>query len=215
MMVSSCWCFTFLLLLVAWNSRKRTTAHGFISTKTPLVVSKGSKTRPPPLLFNSYDDWRSDAVVLTLPLCNANVQTCLDTFLNSDYGTRMFGVHDLPARHGITGQLEFVELDGPQVILELSGKFWHRRETVLGRAAMWLHACMPEITNVRVQDKEELEDFEDIVDEWTGELLGRLDKRAPDFNGDRATMEYQGIDPDVRGPFPPGVGGGGSMINPI
>ena len=40
---------------------------------------------------------------------------------------------------------------------------------------------------------------------------------APDFNGDRATMEYQGIDPDVRGPFPPGTGGlraGGSMMHP-
>lgn len=82
---------------------------------------------------------------------------------------------------------------------------------------MWLNACMPEIIEVRVEDLEELKDFEDVHDEFTGALLYQEDKRAPDFNGDRATMEYQGIDPDVRGPFPPGTGGvrpGGSMMHP-
>ena len=39
----------------------------------------------------------------------------------------------------------------------------------------------------------------------------RRDLRAPDFNGDRAIMEYQGIDPDIRGPFP---GIGGSIMSP-
>lgn len=99
--------------------------------------------------------------------------------------------------------------------LKLDGKFWHRRETVLGRAAMWLNARMPEITDVAVADKEELQDFEEIVDEWTGEVLFRNDKRAPDFNGDRRTMEYQGLDPDMRGPFPLGaLKPGRSLIEP-
>ena len=42
----------------------------------------------------------------------------------------------------------------------------------------------------------------------------REDKRSPDFNGDRETMEYQGLDPDARGPFVLSSGGGGSMIRP-
>jgi hypothetical protein len=42
------------------------------------------------------------------------------------------------------------------------------------------------------------------------------DKRAADFNGDRTTMEYQGMDPDMRGPFPVGaMSSSGSMINPV
>jgi len=168
-------------------------------------------------MANLYDDWRSDAVVDTMHLCDENVETCLREFIDSDYGQQMFGCHDLPAQHGITGELSFVEITGPEVVLQLDGAFWHRRETVLGRAAMWLNARMPEIVEVTVPDREQLKDFEEIVDEFTGEVLFTRDKRAPDFNGDRATMEYQGIDPDVRGPFPQGIGGlrpGGSMINP-
>jgi hypothetical protein len=168
-------------------------------------------------LANIYDDWRSDAVVDTLPLDEDNVRMCLAEFVESDYGQQMFGCHDLPASYGITGSIDFVEIDGPEVILTLDGAFWHRRATVLGRAAMWLNARMPEITDVNVADPSELDDFEEIIDDMSGEVIFAKDKRSEDFNGDRGTMEYQGIDPDVRGPFPQGVGGlrpGGSMINP-
>lgn len=164
---------------------------------------------------NEYDDWRSDAVAPIMPLDQDNVISCLETFIDSDYGKTMFGKHDDPASIGVTGELDFVELQGPQVILSLHGKFWHRRETVLGRAAMWLNACMPEIVEVNVENQEELLDYEEIVDEVTGEVLERRDKRSPDFNGDRATMEYQGMDPDMRGPFPSGpMTSGSSMISP-
>lgn len=168
-------------------------------------------------MANIYDDWRTDAVVDTMHLDADNVQSCLDDFINSDYGKHMFGCHDLPAAYGITGEVEFVEVSGPEVLLLLRGKFWHRRETVLGRAAMWLNARMPELTDVKVEDPEDLKDFEDVLDEFSGERLYTNDKRAPDFNGDREVMEYQGADPDMRGPFPAGTGGlraGGSMINP-
>jgi hypothetical protein len=174
--------------------------HGFfLKSRTPAFSA---------LKANTYDQWRDDAVAPgPLPLDEENVEWCLQELIDSDYGKQMFGVHDLPAAHQITGMIEFVELDGPEVVVSLSGSFWHRRETVLGRAAMWLNACMPEITDVRVENLEELEDFYEMRDEDTGELLGQVDKRAPDFNGDRATMEYQGMDPDMRGPFPRGIGG--------
>lgn len=112
--------------------------------------------------------------------------------------------HARPSSVGITGAISLVDLQGPAVILSLQGQFWHRRETVLGRAAVWLHARMPEISTVAVADPEELRDFINVLDEWTGELAYQTDKRSPDFNGDRETMEYQGLDPDVRGPFPAG-----------
>lgn len=59
----------------------------------------------------------------------------------------------------ITGEIEFVELCGPEVTLSLHGRFWHRRETVLGRAAMWLNACMPEIVSIKVEELDELQDL--------------------------------------------------------
>jgi len=181
-------------------------SHGFVSPRLPSFL------RSPEELFNVYDDWRSDAVAPQMPLDEDNVRSCLDDFIQSDYGKQMFGCHEHPASVGITGELEFVEINGPIVVLSLKGEFWHRRETVLGRAAMWLNACMPEIVEVNVADMDELKDFEDIIDEYTGEVLYVNDKRAPDFNGDRGTMEYQGIDPDVRGPFQSGTEG--FKINP-
>jgi hypothetical protein len=42
------------------------------------------------------------------------------------------------------------------------------------------------------------------------------DRQSPDYNGDRETLIYQGIDPDSRGPFPNAQGGfraGGSMFS--
>ena len=179
---------------------------------------------PPPLsrrsspssliLNNIYDDWRSDAVVDTMFLDEENVQQCLDEFVESEYGQTMFGCHERPASVGITGSIELVEVSGPEVTLSLDGQFWHRRETVLGRAAVWLNARMPEITDVVVADEDELQDYKEILDDF-GEVIFKEDKRSPDFNGDRATMEYQGLDPDVRGPFPQSAMGSGPMINPM
>lgn len=151
---------------------------------------------------NIYDDWRADAAVDSVHLDEENVVSCLREFVDSDYGKQMFGCHEMAASIGITGEIEFVEMNGPEVVLSLRGKFWHKRSTVLGRAAMWLNARMPEITEVTVEDPDELKDFE--VDDDFDEILH--DRRSPDYNGDRETMEYQGIDPDTRGPFPNGPG---------
>ena len=46
-------------------------------------------------------------------------------------------------------------------------------ETVLGKAAMYLNSRIPELTSIRVSSPKELEDFEDIVDEFTGEVIYR------------------------------------------
>ncbi|GKY97786.1 hypothetical protein MPSEU_000736800 [Mayamaea pseudoterrestris] len=190
MMAVTCWLLLFHLLIPVQAFTKCNVRPKFAYSK---CISS---------LRNEYDNWRSDAVPLRLPLDEENVQHCLALLIDSDFGTQMFGCHKRANDIGITGNMAFVELSGPEVVLSLSGKFWHRRETVLGRAAMWLHACMREIVQVNVADEEELKDFDQVTDEITGEVIFVKDKRSPDFNGDRATMEYQGMDPDMRGPFP-------------
>ena len=140
----------------------------------------------------------------------ANILAALDEFRQS--ATSMFGCHDQASAVGITGDIRLADVDGPFVTLELSGRFWHRRETVLRNAAVFLQRRIPEVAEVDVADERQLLDFE-VYDD-TGEVVA--DWRSPDFNGDRATLEYQGIDPDSRGPFGAGTGGlrpGGSMLS--
>ena len=82
---------------------------------------------------------------------------------------------------------------------------------MLRNAAKYLQQRIPELASVDVAEEQMLLDFE--VDKETGAVL--QDWRAPDYNGDRQALEYQGIDPDTRGPFG-GIGGlrpGGSMFS--
>ena len=94
-------------------------------------------------IYNAYDDFRSDAIAPASFLSEDTVLELLEVFVDSDYGKTMFGRHEKCRAVGITGEIELCDIEGPDVILQLDGKFWHRRETVLGRAAMWLAACMP------------------------------------------------------------------------
>lgn len=105
-----------------------------------------------------------------------------------------------------------VEVSGPEVVLELSGSFWHSRSYVLGQAAVYLNARIPEISSVLIADIDQLNDFEDIIDGDTGDIIQTIDRRSPDFNGDRATMKYQGLDPDDRGPFVRAISGDFKII---
>ena len=165
--------------------------EAFVATTTPVGTNRRTSSSCGKLYYNIYDEWRSDAVVDTMHLDEENVLSCLEEFIDSDYGTTIFGCHARAAVVGITGSIEFLEICGPEVTLSLDGKFWHKRSTVLGRAAMWLNARIPEITDVVVADVEDLKDVEEITDEY-GDVLFRKDKRSEDFNGDRGTMEYQG-----------------------
>ena len=59
---------------------------------------------------------------------------------------------------GITGGVDFVEMDGPSVVLRLKGRFWHQRTTVLDRVANYLQSRIPEIIDVVVEDEWQLTD---------------------------------------------------------
>ena len=135
------------------------------------------------------------------PLTEAGVQRALEDF--QDQAESMFGRHPRASAIGITGEVALVELDGPFVLLSLGGRFWHKRETVLRNAAAFLRARIPEIADVELAAPDELDDI--VYDDETGAVLEA--RRAPDWNGDRETLEYQGIDPDSRGPFAQPSGG--------
>lgn len=59
---------------------------------------------------------------------------------------------------GITGGVDFVEMDGPTVVLSLKGRFWHQRTTVLERVSNYLQQRIPEIIDVIVEDEWQLTD---------------------------------------------------------
>lgn len=46
------------------------------------------------ILRNTYDDWRSDVPVDTMPLEEEFVQMVLDEMIDSEEGEQMFGVRD-------------------------------------------------------------------------------------------------------------------------
>ncbi|GER29119.1 alkyl hydroperoxide reductase subunit F [Striga asiatica] len=57
-----------------------------------------------------------------------------------------------------TGKAELVELDGPYVKISLSGRFWHKRSTVLARLGNYLKQRIPEILEVDIEDEKQLDD---------------------------------------------------------
>lgn len=59
---------------------------------------------------------------------------------------------------GITGGVDFVETDGPTVVIRLKGRFWHQRTTVLNRISNYLQQRIPEIVDVDVEDPYQLTD---------------------------------------------------------
>ncbi|KAG9448877.1 hypothetical protein H6P81_008842 [Aristolochia fimbriata] len=59
---------------------------------------------------------------------------------------------------GMTGKAELAEVDGPFVKISLSGRFWHKRSTVLARLGTYLKNRIPEILEVDIEDEKQLDD---------------------------------------------------------
>jgi len=134
-MLSATCRFLALCLLQTSCAFRPSSQLGF-SANTPRRTN-GRAGRSTQSLFNYYDDWATDSNSrsvydeLTLPLDEESIAQCLDELVMSEYGKQMFGVHDMCASVGITGSIEFVELDGPEVLLSLAGQFWHRRGEIV------------------------------------------------------------------------------------
>ena len=59
---------------------------------------------------------------------------------------------------GITGGVDYVDMDGPTVVVRLKGRFWHTRPSVLDRVSNYLMQRIPEIVDVSVEDEWQLTD---------------------------------------------------------
>ena len=53
-------------------------------------------------------------------------------------------------------QVDYVEMDGPTIVIRLKGRFWHQRTTVLDRVANYLQQRIPEIVDVDIEDPYQL-----------------------------------------------------------
>ncbi len=105
-------------------------------------------------------DWFGEPLVLpqgsVLPLTEDNVQAVLAA-CRLEIGT-MFGYSAENRGVGITGGVDFVDFDGPSVIVKLKGRFWHQRPTVLDRVEKYIQGRIPEVVEVIVEDPWELTD---------------------------------------------------------
>merc|ERR1712107_401301 len=68
----------------------------------------------------------------------------------------IFGYEEENREVGITGKVNFVEIEGPIVIVAFEGEFWHRRTDVLKRVENFLCSRIPEVAAVEVSDEDML-----------------------------------------------------------
>jgi hypothetical protein len=108
----------------------------------------------------------SDSVVSfpgsSLELNEENVLGLLSA-CRDELGT-LFGYSAENRGVGITGGVDFVEMDGPIVVLSLKGRYWHQRTAVLERVGNYLMQRIPEIIEVTVADPYQLTD--EANEEW-------------------------------------------------
>ena len=62
--------------------------------------------------------------------------------------------------------VEFVELDGPSIIVRLTGRFWHKRTDVIERVESYVIERIPECISVEIDDPASLSDEDELADPY-------------------------------------------------
>lgn len=81
-----------------------------------------------------------------LELCEENAVLVVEE-MRKELGT-IFGYDPKSREVGITGEIEFVECDGPSFSVSLSGRFWHATDTVMMRVESYVKNRIPEVMEV-------------------------------------------------------------------
>jgi hypothetical protein len=105
-----------------------------------------------------------------LVLTEENVEAVL-VDCRAELGT-LFGYLEENRGVGITGTVDFVELEGPTVVVELNGRFWHQKQLVLDRIASFIQARIPECVEVVPSDPSQLSDADPAREGQPSDIMG-------------------------------------------
>lgn len=86
-----------------------------------------------------------------MELCEENAILVIEE-VKAELGT-IFGYDQGSRNVGITGAIELVEVDGPSIIVSLSGRFWHATDTVMLRVESFIKQRIPEVISVTLDEK--------------------------------------------------------------
>jgi hypothetical protein len=85
-----------------------------------------------------------------MELCEENAILVIEE-VKAELGT-IFGYDQGSRNVGITGAIELVEVDGPSIIVSLSGRFWHATDTVMLRVESFIKQRIPEVISVTLDE---------------------------------------------------------------
>ena len=86
-----------------------------------------------------------------LELCEENAILVIDE-MKKELGT-IFGYDSKSREVGITGEIKFVDCDGPSISVALSGRFWHATDTVMMRVQSYVQNRIPEVVEVTLDEE--------------------------------------------------------------
>ena len=81
-----------------------------------------------------------------LELCEENAVLVIEE-IRQELGT-IFGYDPKSREVGITGEIDLVEVAGPEIVVSLSGRFWHATDTVMLRVESFIKNRIPEVMEV-------------------------------------------------------------------
>ena len=105
-----------------------------------------------------------------MELCEENAILVIEE-VKAELGT-IFGYDQGSRNVGITGAIELVEVDGPSIIVSLSGRFWHATDTVMLRVESFIKQRIPEVISVTLDEsKSDIKDDNRLNTEPGGKKL--------------------------------------------
>ena len=117
--------------ITAFQLRKSINSHNY-SLRNTIIISMSALNQSP------------------MELCEENAILVIEEVRN-ELGT-IFGYDQGSKNVGITGAIELVEVDGPSIIVSLSGRFWHATDTVMLRVESFIKQRIPEVISVTLDE---------------------------------------------------------------